>query len=53
MTPALPYWKHWPELRGKLDAAKRYIYCRVKQGIEPPGKVIRQKDNIYLCEVEE
>ena len=34
----------------KLDPAKQYLFVRIKKGIEPPGKVVKEKDGLYLVE---
>ena len=36
----------------KLDPKKDYFYGGIRKGIEPPGKVVREKDGLYLVEKE-
>jgi len=55
MKFGLPYWTHFPDMKGKLEPTKRYWFGKVAEGMCPPkGKVVRYSRNtrMYLVEVE-
>ena len=54
MKPGSPYWRIWPELKGKLSD-KPHWFGHVPEGQDPPkGKVVRytRGTRFYLVEKE-